>query len=201
MEESPKNNNTEEKKKEEGKEANAKNEKGGEERQEQQQPKQQVQQQDQAKEQQKAQEDKDKEVEELRDRLLRMAAEFDNYKKKIANDMKSAKDVGKAELVSKLLPAIDAFEIALYASNGKDEKETYKGFELVFSEIMETLKKEGLQEIQTDGKYDPYKHEVILTRPSDKEEGTIIEVVRKGYMFNGIMLRPASVIISSGKKE
>lgn len=141
-----------------------------------------------------------KEVEELRDRLLRLAAEFDNYKKMVQRDIDNAKNMGKAELIAKLLPAIDAFEIALL-SMPEREKETVKGLELVFTELYDTLKKEGLEEIPAKGKLDPYKHEVLLARPSDKEEGTILEVVRKGYMFNGIMIRPASVIVSNGKKE
>ncbi|MGC8547925.1 MAG: nucleotide exchange factor GrpE [Candidatus Micrarchaeia archaeon] len=146
-------------------------------------------------------EKKEKEIAELKDRFLRLAAEFDNYKKKVASDIQSAKDIGKAELIAKLLPAIDAFEIAIYSVNGAEQQERDKGFELVFSELYDALKAEGLREIEAKGKYDPYKHEVVLTRPSDKEEGSVIEVVRKGYMFNGILLRPASVIVSNGKKE
>jgi len=142
-----------------------------------------------------------KEAEELKDRLLRLAAEFDNYKKRANSDMQAAKDLGKAELIKKLLPALDAFEIAIYSAGNSEEEEKTKGFELVFSEIKEVLKNEGLKEIDTDGKYNPYMQEVVLTKPSEKEEGSVLEVVRKGYMFNDIMLRPASVIISSGKPE
>ncbi|MGC8676024.1 MAG: nucleotide exchange factor GrpE [Candidatus Micrarchaeia archaeon] len=140
------------------------------------------------------------EAAELKDRLLRLAAEFDNYKKRVASEAQASKTVGKAELISKLLPAIDAFEIALY-SLGDEHKELCKGFELVFSDLYEALKSEGLEEIGTSGKFDPYKQEVVLTRPSDKEEGSVVEVVRKGYLFNGILIRPASVIVSSGKKS
>ncbi len=147
-------------------------------------------------------EKKDKEIAELKDRLLRLAAEFDNYKKKIASDVQSAKDVGKAELISKLLPVIDAFEIALYSSSlSEQQKEVTKGFELIFSELYETLKSEGMQEVEVKGKFDPYTQEVLLTKPSEKPEGSVIEVVRKGYAFKGILLRPASVIVSNGKKE
>ncbi|MGC9037104.1 MAG: nucleotide exchange factor GrpE [Candidatus Micrarchaeia archaeon] len=147
-------------------------------------------------------EKKEKEIAELKDRLLRLAAEFDNYKKKVASDVQSAKDVGKAELVSKLLPVIDAFEIALYSSSlSEQQKEVTKGFELIFSELYETLKNEGMQEVEVKGKFDPYTQEVLLTKPSEKPEGSVIEVVRKGYAFKGILIRPASVIVSNGKKE
>ncbi len=146
--------------------------------------------------------EKEKELAETKDRLLRLAAEFDNYKKKVANDVQAAKDIGKAELISKLLPVIDAFEIALYSSSlNSQQKEITKGFELLFGELYETLKNEGMQEIEVKGKFDPYTQEVLLTKPSEKPEGTVIEVVRKGYTFKNILIRPASVIVSSGKKD
>ncbi|MGC8629030.1 MAG: nucleotide exchange factor GrpE [Candidatus Micrarchaeia archaeon] len=189
MAENAQDNEKKEKEKEEGKE----NEAGTKEQQQSQQGESQ---------QKKQQDEKDKQIAELKDRLLRLVAEFDNYRKRAAEDMKSAKDLGKAELIAKLLPAIDSFEIAISSIiYNPEQREKDKGFELVFSEFYDTLKKEGLEEIDTKGKYDPYKHEVVLTRPSDKEDGTIIEVIRKGYAFNGILLRPASVIISSGKKN
>ncbi|MEM0147075.1 MAG: nucleotide exchange factor GrpE [Candidatus Micrarchaeaceae archaeon] len=150
--------------------------------------------------QQKQQENgQNNEVAELKDRLLRFAAEFDNYKKKAANDIQHAKDLGKAELIAKLLPAIDAFEIALYSMNNNQD-ELNKGFGLVFTDLYETLKSEGLQEVNIKSKFDPYTQEAVLTKPSEKEEGSVLEVVRKGYTFNSILIRPASVIVSNGKK-
>jgi len=139
----------------------------------------------------------EKEYLELRDRLLRLAAEFDNYKKRTAKENESAKLLGKAELMRKLLPTLDEFELALSVSS-KENKEI-KGFEMIFSNFLDTLKSEGLEVIETDGRYDPYKHEIILTKESDKEEGSILEVVRKGYMLNGILLRPATVIVAKAK--
>lgn len=142
------------------------------------------------------------EVAALKDRLLRLAAEFDNYKKKIANDIKVAKDLGKAELIVKLLSSLDEFELAFSSlCNNKEVAGEIKGIELVFSNIYDTLKGEGLKEIEAKGKYDPYRHEVMLTKPSDKDEGTILEVIRKGYLFKEILLRPSSVIISSGRSK
>ncbi len=138
-------------------------------------------------------------VVELKDRLLRLAAEFDNYKKRTAKDIDNAKAVGKAELARKLLQTLDEFELALRAM-GK-EGEHSKGIEMVYSNFLEALRSGGLEEIKAVGKADPYQHEVILTMESKEKEGTIIEVVRKGYSLNGIMLRPASVIVSNGKPE
>ena len=139
----------------------------------------------------------EKEYLELKDRLLRLAAEFDNYKKRTAKENENAKLLGKAELMRKLLPTLDEFELALSVSS-KENKEI-KGFEMIFSNFLDTLRSEGLEVIETDGRYDPYKHEIILTKESDKEEGSILEVVRKGYMLNGILLRPATVIVAKAK--
>jgi molecular chaperone GrpE len=137
--------------------------------------------------------------EELKDRLLRLAAEYDNYKKRTMKEVEGAKLMGRAELMLKMLPILDEFEIALDALDIKVEKE--KGLALVFSNFVDTLKKEGLTELVAKGVVDPYKHEIMLAKEGNEKEGTIIDVVRKGYMLNGIMLRPASVIVSKGVAE
>ncbi len=135
----------------------------------------------------------------MKDRLLRLAAEFDNYKKKAAKDVDMSRNVGKAELIRSLLPAIDEFELALAAfSSSGHESDHIKGIELVFSNVIGTLKGAGLKEIDSKGKYDPYKHEIIMTRESKEPEGTIIDIVRKGYTFNDMLLRPSAVIVSKG---
>ncbi len=142
-------------------------------------------------------------AEELKDRLLRLAAEFDNYKKRSGDDIYNARGIGKAELAKALLPALDEFELALSSFNtDAKEAEHIKGIELVFSNILGALKGAGMKEIEAKGRYDPYKHEVIMTRESAEPEGTILEVVRKGYTFNGTLLRPSAVIVSkSAEKE
>ncbi len=139
------------------------------------------------------------ETSELKDRLLRLAAEFDNYKKRAAKEVDNMRTIGKAELMSKMLPILDEFELAIKSMNLDNEKD--KGIALVFSNMFDMMKKEGLQEVEADGRFDPYKHEIILTKESNENEGKILETVRKGYVFNGILLRPASVIVSKGSKE
>lgn len=131
----------------------------------------------------------------VKDRLLRLAAEFDNYKKRVAKEIEASKNIGKAEAVAKILPNIDEFELAIAAmGKGNDEK----GILLVYSNLVSTLKGLGLKAIETNGVFDPNVHEIMLVQASEKKEGTILEVVRKGYTLNGIMLRPASVIVSGG---
>lgn len=135
----------------------------------------------------------------MKDRLLRLAAEFDNYKKRSAKDIDMSKNAGKAELIRSLLPTIDEFELALAAySSSASDKDHIKGVELVYSNILGTLKGAGLKEIESKGRYDPYRHEIVMARESGEPEGTIIEIVRKGYTFNDMLLRPSAVIVSKG---
>ncbi len=136
---------------------------------------------------------------ELRDRLLRLAAEFDNYKKRVSKDLDNAKTAGKAELAAKLLPVLDEFQIAIENMGMNTEHE--KGIAIVFSNLGDAMKREGLEEIECKGRYDPYRHEIMMTKESTEKEGTILDVIRKGYFWNGIMLRPASVIVSKGSRN
>ena len=138
-------------------------------------------------------------VAELKDRLLRLAAEFDNYKKRVAKDIDSAKTVGKAELMRGMVPVLDEFELAINAKGLDDE--SAKGIELVYSNLMDSLKREGLRTIEVDGKFDPFRHEIVLTRESGEEDGVIIGVVRKGYALGDLLIRPASVIVSRKIQE
>ncbi len=131
---------------------------------------------------------------ELKDRLLRLAAEFDNYKKRVARDIDSAKTLGKAELMRGMVPVLDEFELAINAKGLDDE--SARGIELVYSNLMESLKREGLRTVEVDGKFDPFRHEIVLTRESNEEDGVIIGVVRKGYALGDLLIRPASVIVS-----
>ena len=133
-----------------------------------------------------------------KEQILRLIAEFDNYKKRAKRDIDNAKIIGKAELIKNLLPVIDEFDLALMSLSQMQNKIVVKGIELLYSNFIGQLRKEGLEETDSDGVFDPYKHEIMISKQSPKPYGTIIEVVKKGYMFNGIMLRPASVIISDG---
>lgn len=136
---------------------------------------------------------------EMKDRLLRMAAEFDNYKKRVTKEVENAKNTGKAELAKKLLPVLDEFELAL--GNLDMKTEHGKGVAIIFSNLKEAMEKEGLHEIECKGLFDPYKHEVMLTKESKEKEGTILDVVRKGYEWKDFMLRPATVIVAKQAEE
>jgi molecular chaperone GrpE len=139
---------------------------------------------------------------EVRDRLIRLAAEFDNYKKRVAKEKEAMSDIGKVEIIKKIIPSIDELELVVESIGIAGADTTKKGVELVYSNMVGALRGEGLKDVGTEGKYDPYIHEILMVADSNADEGKIIEVVRKGYVFKDILVRPASVIIAKlGKKS
>ncbi len=149
--------------------------------------------------------DKQNEYAELKEKMLRIAAEFDNYKKRTQNEVSRARIQGKVDLLRQIIPILDEFELAIISIQGskeaKDGTGLFRGMEMVYANFKESLNKSGLSEISTDGAFNPMLHEVIMTKEDQSENGTIIEVIKRGYMFEGVLVRPASVIISSGAKE
>ncbi len=152
-------------------------------------------------EQKKEKKEANEPKEDYKDRLLRLAAEFDNYKKRIKTDIEGAKGIGRAEFAKSLLPILDEFELALVVVRKSDDKNMVKGVELLYSNFYDVMKKSGLAEVECNGVFDPYKHEIVMTQEDDAKPGTVIEVTKKGYTFNGILLRPASVIVSKEREE
>ncbi len=131
----------------------------------------------------------------LKNTLQRLAAEFDNYKKRTDKEKADYKTYLVKDFVEKLLPIIDSFELAL-----KDTKnaETFrKGVEMIYSQLYTMLEKEGLKPIESLGeKLDPYKHEALLHEKSDKPDDTIIEELSKGYMLKDAVVRTSKVKIA-----
>jgi molecular chaperone GrpE len=142
---------------------------------------------------------KDEQIIELTDSLQRLQADFENYKKRVEKQYCDSKKYIQAEVVARLLPILDSFEMALKNTNNKEE--FIKGVELIFSQLFQTLEDLGLKRIETNGKFDPYKHEVLLTQESDKDDNTILEELQKGYCFNDLMIRHSKVKISKKKKD
>lgn len=138
---------------------------------------------------------------ELKEKFLRVAAEFDNYKKRTAQDVENAKNLGKAEMLKSLLNVIDEFDLTFAAAIKSQDKNLSKGIELLYSNFTDALKKQGLKEIETNGTFDPYKHEIIMMEEDKSKDGTIISVVKKGYTFNDKLLRAAHVIVSKHQEQ
>ena len=137
------------------------------------------------------------ERDELFDRLQRLAAEFDNYRKRSAREQASLIQRANERLVKELLPVLDDLGRALEAAAEHEEAKLEEGVRLVHRSLGDLLAKEGLAEIETDGKFDPHVHEALLLQPSDAEEGSVIEVVQKGYKLGHKVLRPARVVVAA----
>jgi molecular chaperone GrpE len=137
------------------------------------------------------------ERDQLFDRLQRLAAEFDNFRKRNAREQAALSERANERLVKELIPILDDLGRALEAAAEHEEAKLEEGVRLVHRSLSELLTKEGLAEIETDGKFDPHVHEALLSQPSDEEEGAVIEVVQKGYKLGDRVLRPARVVVSA----
>ena len=136
------------------------------------------------------------ERDELFDRLQRLAAEFDNYRKRNARENAALIERANERLVKELLPVLDDLGRALDAASEHEEAKLEEGVRLVHRALADVLRKEGVAEIETDGRFDPHVHEALLSQPSDEEEGTVIEVVQRGYKLGEKVLRPARVVVA-----
>src|SRR6266498_3082816 len=120
------------------------------------------------------------ERDQLFDRLQRLAAEFDNYRKRNAREQAALSKHANERLVKELIPILDDLGRALEAAADHEAAKLEDGVRLVHRAFSELLTKEGLAEIATEGKFDPHVHEALLSQPSDAAEGSVIEVVKKG---------------------
>ncbi|MGZ4290804.1 MAG: nucleotide exchange factor GrpE [Gaiellaceae bacterium] len=132
------------------------------------------------------------------DALQRLKAEFDNYRKRVARDQQELAARAHERLVRELVPVLDDLERALEAAAEHEEAKLEEGVRLVHRSLADALAKEGLSEIETDGPFDPHTQEALLSQPSDAAEGTVIQVLQKGYKLGDRVLRPARVVISAG---
>jgi molecular chaperone GrpE len=142
-----------------------------------------------------------KERDEYLDALQRLKAEFDNYRKRVARDQQELAARAHERLVKELVPVLDDLERALEAAVAHEEAKLEDGVRLVHRALADALAKEGLREIPTEGAFDPHTQEALLSQPSDADEGTIIQVLQKGYALGDRVVRPARVVISSGAPQ
>ncbi|OGS27818.1 MAG: nucleotide exchange factor GrpE [Elusimicrobia bacterium RIFOXYB2_FULL_48_7] len=147
---------------------------------------------------------------EFNSQLLRLRAEFDNYRTRVEKEKQHRYILGKESVLSKVLDFEDIFEKALEslrhwntAENQKDIKNVIHGVELVKKEFNSFLKKEGVKHLDVVGaRFDPAYHEVIGYEHVDgKEDGIIIKEIQKGYTYDEYVLRPSKVIVAKDKVE
>ena len=142
-----------------------------------------------------------RERDELVDALQRLQAEFANYKKRAAREQEALVTRAHERLVKDLLPVLDDLGRALEAAEQHEEAKLEEGVRLVQRQLASLLDKEGLAEIHTEGLFDPNVHEALLSQPSDEPEGSVIEVVQKGYRLGDRVLRPARVVVAAPSGE
>ena len=141
------------------------------------------------------------ERDELLNDLKRVAADFENYRKRVARDQESLVARAHERLVKELLPVLDDLERALAAAEEHEEAKLEEGVRLVHRELKDALDREGLAEIETNGRFDPHVHEALLSQPSEAEEGSVLEVVQKGYRLGDRVLRPARVVVAAAPED
>ena len=129
--------------------------------------------------------------------LQRLAADFDNYRKRAVRDQQAFAARAAERLVAKLLPVLDDLERALDAAEHHEEAKVVEGVEMTRSALANALTSEGVEEIVAEGMFDPHVHEALLAQPADGvEPGSIIQVVQRGYRLGDAVLRPARVIVA-----
>lgn len=134
----------------------------------------------------------------LQDRLLRLAAEFDNYRKRIDRDRKDQAEAAMAAALVDLLPIIDDLERALEVPVGSDAEVYRKGVELIHRQMTELLRKRGVTPIEAVGAdFDPRSHQAVMHEFSARHrDGEVMDELRRGYMLGDRLLRPAMVKVA-----
>src|SRR6267143_1872853 len=136
----------------------------------------------------------------LQDRLLRRQAEFDNFRRRADREKADILEYANTETVRAILPIVDDLERALKVESA--DKEYVRGMELIYQRLTDTLKKLGLEPIETTGqKFDPHVHHAVeMVETPDREDHTILDEYQRGYNFLGKLLRPAMVKVAVHKK-
>jgi molecular chaperone GrpE len=137
----------------------------------------------------------------FRDLALRSQADFENYKKRAAREKDEAIKYANSSLLERLVAIVDNFELGLEAARAEGEKSPiFSGMSMVLKQLMDFLTDNGLQPIDAAGqKFDPNLHEAIAHEPSDEfPEEVVIRQTRRGYRMKDRLLRPSSVVVSSG---
>lgn len=138
-------------------------------------------------------------VEEHKERYLRTQADFDNFRRRSRQEKEDFARYASSKLVEQLLPVLDNFERAIAASKDSGDAESLlKGVEMIRRQLDQVLEQEGLKQLEADGQpFNPEFHQAIMQVESEEhEEGIVVEVIQKGYMFKDRVLRPAMVKVA-----
>ncbi|MDE3001020.1 MAG: nucleotide exchange factor GrpE [Gemmatimonadota bacterium] len=143
-----------------------------------------------------------RESEEYKDRWIRLAAEFDNYKKRRTREFDALIQSASENLIRDLLPVLDSVARALeHRAEGEEDSDGFKqGVTMIMEAFPKVLERRGLSEIEAAGKpFDPNYHEALMQMASeDHAEGVVMGVVERGYLLGDKVIRPAKVVVSGG---
>ncbi len=148
--------------------------------------------------QEKAEEKTEEKADDGNEKYVRLMAEFQNYKKRVAKEKNDIREYATEKLVMELLPVLDNFERALAASAEDDPAGYAKGMELIFTQMVTELQKSGLAEVEAEGQdFDPTKHNAVMTEENEElESGKVSKVLQKGYALNDKVIRPSMVAVT-----
>ena len=146
-------------------------------------------------------------MEEWKDKCLRVAADLDNYRKRVAREKVEQTKYATQHLLTRLLPTIDSFEAALQHADAEQNPESIKalveGLKMTLGQIHAVLREAGVEVVNAEGQhFDPQVHEAVSHLESDEHPaGKVIQQLRKGYKLSDRLLRPATVVVSKGKPQ
>ncbi len=142
---------------------------------------------------------KDIEIEELKDRLMRQMAEFDNYRKRTDKEKIQNYEIGASDFIVKILPVVDNFERGLSAMSEADKASSFaQGIEMIYKQLTKVLEDAGVTVIEAQGKeFDPMLHNAVMQQPSEEyESGIVIQELQKGYKYKDRVIRHSMVMVA-----
>jgi len=146
---------------------------------------------------------KEQEAKENYDRLLRVSAEFDNYKKRTSRELEEFRKFANQSLIKELLSVVDNLELAMDSTNGHQtiDQGLLQGLEMTHKEILKVFEKFNVKPIEAKGQvFDPNFHEAVMQEETDEvEANTIVNELQKGYLINDRLLRPSMVVVARSR--
>jgi len=148
---------------------------------------------------------KEQEAKENYDRLLRVSAEFENYKKRASRDLAELRKFANQSLIKEMLSVVDNLELAMNSTNGHKtiDQGLLQGLDMTHNEILKVFEKFNVKPIEAKGHaFDPTFHEAVMQEATDEfDENTVINELQKGYLIHDRLLRPAMVVVARPKES
>jgi len=146
---------------------------------------------------------KEQEAKENYDRLLRVSAEFENYKKRTSRELEEFRKFANQSLIKELLSVVDNLELAMKSTNGHEtiDQGLLQGLEMTHKEILKIFEKFNVKPIEAQGQvFDPTFHEAVMQEETDEvNANTIVNELQKGYLIHNRLLRPSMVVVARSK--